>query len=163
MGYGDFTHIARQAHSVAVSGDDSGIEQRADQLLDEEWITFRLRPDHRPYVLRDSLTGQQCRYQRARRGLVEGIKRERRVTMIEVARGDFVKSPRRLVALRPKQPNDQEHGGIGKRHQLFNQIKRRAVRPMEILEHEHHLLRTRQSFNQAGDGAEYPLTHVGRL
>ncbi len=132
----------------------AGVDERADELLEEERVPLGLREQPPLEVVRQRPGADECQQQLALRVARECLQLDRVQAMRELTRGLLAHRPRGVVGVGPLR-DDQEDGRVlGHGQQLLGQLQRGRVGPVDILEHEHDRALRRELLDQVADDLE---------
>ena len=155
--------VVDEAPTLVVVHHRTGIHERPDQLLQEERIALGGFEDPALHV-----GGQRVVADERVQQLAAGVARQRfqrhiRDPVRELAGDVLLHAPPRVIALQPGRQDQQERHGLGVREQPLEQLQRRRVGPVQVLEHDGHGPVLRETRDQLADDLERPiLQRLGR-
>ena len=134
-------------------------DQRANDLLEEERISLGSLDDKVLETRRPVVAGDQTVEKRRGRRFGKLREQDLRIARVADRAGDRLDREGVAVAFRPGDQHEQQRHGRRQRHDVLEQIQRRLVCPMEVLEHQHQRPFARQPLDQQADAAEDLAPH----
>ena len=149
--------VVDEAPAVLVVRHRAGVHERPDQLLQEERIALGGLEDAALHV-----GGERALAHERVEQLASGIARQRLQRHVgdpvrELAGRVLLRSPPRVIALQAGGQHQEERGALRVAEQPLEQLERRGIRPVEILQHDGQRPRLGESRDDLSDDLERPV------
>ncbi len=137
-------NVVDEAPAVLVVRHRAGVHERPDQLLQEERIALGGLQDAALHV-----GGERALADERVEQLASGVARQRLQRHVgdpvrELAGRVLLRSPPRVIALQARCQHQQERGALRVAEEPLEQLERRGIRPVEILQHDGQRTRLRR-------------------
>src|SRR5437899_2368347 len=119
-----------------VAHDGGVVEERPHDLLEEERIALCLVEDPRAEALRHAVARDRLREELRALGRAQRLEVDLQVAMREVGLELLLDAPRRRLAIGAERKDEQGWGLICDLEQSREQIRRRGVAPLQVVEYE---------------------------
>ena len=133
------------------------VDERADELFEEERVALGAREYAGTQFVRQRVSSDQCVEQISARIPRERVEYHLRHAVRKVARGEIPDSPGRMVPLDAHHEDEQHAGVLRHRQQALDELQRRRIGPVEILEDEQHGSVFGQPSDERRDDFERPV------
>src|SRR5579859_1420523 len=137
--------------AVVAALDRTAVDEHPDHLLHEERIALRLREDVLARLRWERLDVQEVPHERARLGPGEGIEADLDERVAEEVARPRDEAPALALAVEPGGRHDEQRQLVRERYDVEEQIDRRTVGPVEVLERDDHGTRRRERPDDADD------------
>src|SRR5262249_30985122 len=126
------------APALAVPDERPRLDQRTDELLEEEWVPLAYL-EQVGFEPRRQRVGAHVQVQQiALHVLAQGLEGEFTRAMWIVPPGALSNAPRTVVALHALRDREQERRALGHRQEPFHELDRARIGPVQVLERDDH-------------------------
>ena len=149
--------LAVQPPVPVLADERAGVQQGAHDLLQVEGIALRAVEDPPLEVDGQRRRPDQRVEQRPVLALVQQIEGELPGAVRQLAQGALAQHPRRVLALRPRDEDDEQSGVLGEIEQGLHELERGGIGPVHVVQRHHERPAFRQRAQKQGHRFERAL------